>query len=200
MLSKIPGLLEAIGGQSIDAFYFYSALPEDAGLLGASEHPRRLREATGHPLVAVRRPLMHQRVIAFARELGVSVVFGHNLETLEQRDDGVMVTFANGVKETFSFVVGCDGLHSKTRVCLFGEMPADYTGVSHVCPCDGCLQVVLLTAFPPQCGGVSPTPEFWKGKRAPADIYGNGVYMIVAPMGDDITAWAYAHPILRVVH
>ncbi|GJE95023.1 FAD-dependent monooxygenase [Phanerochaete sordida] len=171
VLAKIPGLLDAIGGHSIDAFYFYSALPEDAGLLGTSEYPRHMRETTGHPLVTLRRPLMQARIIDFAQEFGVPVVFGHNMETLEQHDDGVTVAFANGVKETFSFVVGCDGLHSRTRACLFGDMPADYTGVTH-------------------CGGMSPTPEFWKGKRAPADIYGDGVYMIVLPLDDDITAWA----------
>ncbi|GJE95031.1 FAD-dependent monooxygenase [Phanerochaete sordida] len=171
VLAKIPGLLDAIGGQILNNIYFYSVLPEDTGLLGASEHPRRLREATGHPLMAVRRPLMHARIIDFARQLGVPIEFGHNLEALEQNDDGVTVTFANGVKETFSFVVGCDGLHSKTRACLFGDMPAEYTGVTY-------------------CGGISPTPDLWECKKDPADLYGNGAYMIAIPMGDNITLWA----------
>ena len=167
------------------------------GFLGSSEYPRQLREATGHPLITLHRPVMHHRIINFARELGVTIRFGHKLETLEQNDEEVTVTFANGVKETFSFVVGCDGLHSKTRVCLFGDMPADYTGVTHVRPCACSFTVILLTAFGPQCAGMSPTPEFWKGKRSPADIYGDGVSRIVLPMGDDFTAWAYVHTDLK---
>lgn len=171
VLARIPGLLEHIGGYEADEFHFYSVLPEDTALLGVSDHPRRLREATGHGTMGVRRPLLHQRLVAHAQELGVPVLFGHKLEALQQDAEGVTVLFKNGIKETFSFVIGCDGLHSGTRGCLFGETPADYTGVS-------------------QWGGLSPTPEFWKGKRAPADIFGNGSHMILVPMNDDEMVWA----------
>ena len=63
---------------------------------------------------------------------GVPVKWGHKLVALEQREDHVTVTFENGVKDTASFVVGCDGLHSNTRVCLFGKQRADFTGLTQV--------------------------------------------------------------------
>ena len=72
------------------------------------------------------------RVVEYAQKLGIPIHFGHKLVELEQAAESVTVTFANGAKETFSFVIGCDGLHSNTRGCLFGETPADYTGVSQV--------------------------------------------------------------------
>ncbi|GJE95030.1 FAD-dependent monooxygenase [Phanerochaete sordida] len=171
VLARIPGLIEHIDGHRVDEFHFYSVLPEDHGLLGVSDHPRRLRAIKGIGAVSVQRPLLHRRLVEFARKLDVPVHFGHKLEALEQDDESVTVSFANGVKETFSFVVGCDGIHSNTRGCLFGETPADYTGLS-------------------QWGGLSPTPEFWKGKHAPADIYGNGAHMIVVPMSESLMIWA----------
>lgn len=139
VLSKIPGLLEYIDGNQVDEFHFYSVLPEDLGLLGVSDHFRRHREATGFGTVGVERPLLQNRLVEFAQKLDIPVNFGYKLENLEQTEDGVTVTFANGVKEAFSFVVGCDGLHSNTRSCLFGETPADYTGVSQVRLCSSWL-------------------------------------------------------------
>ncbi|EKM52862.1 uncharacterized protein PHACADRAFT_100160 [Phanerochaete carnosa HHB-10118-sp] len=171
VLARIPGLVKHIDGHPMDEFHFYSVMPEDPGLLGISDHPRRHREMSALGSTSVQRPVLHKRLTEFAKKLGIPVNFGHKLEKLEQTEDSVTVTFANGVQETFSFVVGCDGLHSNTRSCLFGETSADYTGVS-------------------QWGGLSPTPEFWKGKRAPADLYGNGAHMIVVPVSDSLMTWA----------
>ncbi|GJE94996.1 FAD-dependent monooxygenase [Phanerochaete sordida] len=170
VLAKLPGLLEAIGGHPTDEFRFYSVLPGDTGLLGRTEHLRALREH-GQLAMSVRRPLLHARVVAHAQQLGAEVRFGHKLEGLAQSEEGVEVVFANGAKETFDFVVGCDGLHSSTRVCLFGDMPADYTGLTH-------------------CGGISPTPASWAGRHAGHDFYGDGAYMLAVTMADAQTAWA----------
>ena len=37
---------------------------------------------------------------------------------------------------------------------------------------------------------MGPTPEFWKGKRAPGDIYGNAAHMIIMPVNDSQMVWA----------
>ena len=34
----------------------------------------------------------------------------------------------------------------------------------------------------------------YRGKRVVADIYGNGAHMIVIPMDDGTTMWAYVRP------
>ncbi|GJE94995.1 FAD-dependent monooxygenase [Phanerochaete sordida] len=171
VLARIPGLLAHIDGYAVDEIHFYSVLPADAGLLGVSDHPRRLRAAHSLGHVSVQRPLLHARLVEYAARLGVPVKFGHKLARLEQDAEGVTMVFSNGATETASFVVGCDGLHSNTRSCLFGETPADYTGLS-------------------QWGGISPTPDFWKGKRAIADLFGDGTHMIAVPMSDTLTMWA----------
>ena len=74
--------------------------------------------------------LVEDRIV----ELGVPIVFGHELVSLEQDADGVRATFANGKTDSASLLVGCDGLHSNTRVALFGEEAADFTGLTQVPP------------------------------------------------------------------
>lgn len=135
VLAKVPGLIECVraAGCEIELWQSYSTVKEDEGLLGTSDHPQRLKEKDGFGTIAIRRPLMQMKIVEMAKKAGVRILWGHKLETIEQGEDSVTVTFANGAKEAFSFVVGCDGLHSNTRTCLFGEQPASYTGLSQVC-------------------------------------------------------------------
>ena len=94
----------------MEELHMYSVLPYDQGLLGTTDHFRRLKEKTGFPTFAVRRYQLHKRLVEFAQNLGIEVRWGHKLDSIEQTADDVAIKFANGAKETFSFVVGCDGL------------------------------------------------------------------------------------------
>ena len=130
VLSRIPGLLEYIGGYALDESMAYSVVKEDLGFLGSTDVPKHYRESSGLGAIAIRRAKMQRKLIEFAENEGVRIIWGHKLEALEQDADSVNVTFAHGVRETFSFVIGCDGLHSNTRTCLFGRQPATYTGLA----------------------------------------------------------------------
>lgn len=132
VLARFPGLMEHLNCFVIDQWQAWSVLKEDPGLLGISDHPKRFREDGGLGMMAISRPKMQKRLVDFAQKHGVPIFWGHKLEDLEQTAESVTVTFANGVKETFSFVIGCDGIHSNTRTCLFGVQPATYTGLSQV--------------------------------------------------------------------
>ncbi|GAA3912479.1 FAD-dependent monooxygenase [Actinoplanes auranticolor] len=46
--------------------------------------------------------------------------FDDSIGSLDQRPDGVDVTFRSGAQRTFDLVVGADGLHSNTRRLAFG--------------------------------------------------------------------------------
>jgi 2-polyprenyl-6-methoxyphenol hydroxylase-like FAD-dependent oxidoreductase len=50
----------------------------------------------------------------------VEYVFDDRVTALEDRDDGVHVTFRRGSARTFDLVVGADGLHSGVRTLTFG--------------------------------------------------------------------------------
>lgn len=131
VLNLIPGLLDKINGIVEERFTHSSAVPGDEGLL-ASFDISMLSAQVGFGLFGVMRSEFHRTLIAAAEEAGVRIFWGHQLVALEQHDNHVNVTFANGAKDTASFVVGCDGLHSDTRVALFGREEASYTGLTQV--------------------------------------------------------------------
>ena len=134
VLAEIPGLLDYLPRYLLDEFHFYSVIPEDEAVLGITHSPKTLREEHGERLgtFGIRRNVLQRKIVEFAEKSGVEFKWSHHLESLEQNENSVTGIFANGVKETFSFVVGCDGLHSNTRVSLFGQQPAEYTGMSQV--------------------------------------------------------------------
>ncbi|MFF1292639.1 MULTISPECIES: FAD-dependent monooxygenase [unclassified Streptomyces] len=50
----------------------------------------------------------------------VEFLFNDCIDTLDQSEHGVDVTFRGGSRRTFDMVFGADGLHSRTRELLFG--------------------------------------------------------------------------------
>ena len=61
---------------------------------------------------------------------GFPVEMGCTVDGLEQTEDSVHVTFGSGSRASYDLVVGADGVHSKVRTLLFGEVPLRYTGWS----------------------------------------------------------------------
>ncbi|MGW7518439.1 FAD-dependent monooxygenase [Streptomyces sp. NPDC054796] len=50
----------------------------------------------------------------------VEFLFGDSIDTLQDHEAGVDVTFQGGERRTFDLVIGADGLHSRTRGLVFG--------------------------------------------------------------------------------
>lgn len=137
----IPGLLPKISGCVVDSLQFYSIEPSDPGLLAHTSIIAELvQEGTiSYPWLTVKRPRFHAVILAEAQEVyGIPIVYDHTLVSLTENksamdeDGSVTVHFSNGVTDTASFVVGCDGLHSATRVLLFGKQKAHFTGMTQV--------------------------------------------------------------------
>ncbi len=57
-------------------------------------------------------------------EGAVAVLFGQSIGSLEQKPDGVTVTFSDGSRCQYSLVFGCDGNRSRTRRLVFGAAEA----------------------------------------------------------------------------
>ena len=132
MLGLIPGLTDALAGAPFERFKHCSVLGDEAAVLVDNDYPSRLPADTGYSTMGIRRPVFHRTIVEAAQAQGVPIVFGHQLVSLKQEEDGVEVTFANGAVDRASFVVGCDGLHSVTRICLFGHEPVSFTGLTQV--------------------------------------------------------------------
>ncbi|KAI0064091.1 FAD/NAD(P)-binding domain-containing protein [Artomyces pyxidatus] len=175
ILRKLPGFVESIPGRQIERLASYSVMPEDPGLLGQSDLPARMFAESKHGMKGVSRVAFHRAIVAAAEAQGIEVIWGHELVGLEQTADTVRATFANGTTEEGSFVVGCDGLHSRTRTELFGQEKADYNGTT-------------------QTGGLSPTPQVLLEKATILNIFGNGAHMISYPVSETHSSWAVTLP------
>ncbi|OCH92785.1 FAD/NAD(P)-binding domain-containing protein [Obba rivulosa] len=102
----------------------------------------RLSEPTGLGLSLV--SAFNRTLVRFAERHGVKIIWNHQLVSFEQHEDSVVVGFTNGATDNASFVIGCDGLHSNTRICLFREEKVNFTG---------------LTQVAANTGGISPRPD-----------------------------------------
>ena len=66
---------------------------------------------------------------AFASGLDRRLIhLDHRLVGLEERNDGVVLAFANGAKVEADFVIGADGVRSVIRQALYGDDNPTYTG------------------------------------------------------------------------
>ena len=131
VLALIPGFMEKLVGANLEKMQHLSVLP-DADTVLADLDLSVVPQLAGFPIVGVRRSVFHRTIVEVAESHGVKVVFGHQLVDLKEEEDCVEVTFANGAIDRASFVVGCDGLHSNTRICLFGSETATFTGLTQV--------------------------------------------------------------------
>ena len=133
VLALIPGFMDKLIGSKLEKMQHLSILPEENTVL-ADIDLSGVSLLSGFPIVGVRRHVFHRTIVEAAESHDVKVVYGHQLVNLKQEADCVEVTFANGTTDSASFVVGCDGLHSNTRICLFGSETATYTGLTQVRP------------------------------------------------------------------
>ncbi|WP_207939445.1 FAD-dependent monooxygenase [Actinomadura darangshiensis] len=67
----------------------------------------------------VRRGDLAAVLYALVRD-DVEFLFNDSIDTLDQSEEAVDVTFHSGRRRTFDLVVGADGMHSQTRESLFG--------------------------------------------------------------------------------
>lgn len=80
------------------------------------------------PMLSTYRPDLID-VIKKAVDPG-SIRMNTTVEKIDQTNDEVYVTFSDGTEETYDLVVGCDGVRSKTRNMVFGDVPLSHSGMN----------------------------------------------------------------------
>ncbi|KAL1849239.1 hypothetical protein Plec18170_007531 [Paecilomyces lecythidis] len=66
-----------------------------------------------------------------AQKEGVRIHYNKNIVSIEDQDDHVTATFADGSSDTADILLGCDGIHSAVRrLRVDSSLQAEYTGVS----------------------------------------------------------------------
>lgn len=79
----------------------------------------------------IMRPTMHSIMHKYVKDAGIEMRLGLTADAFDQDDTGVTVTFSDGSTARYDFVLGSDGVLSKTRQLLFPDAPkAEYTGQS----------------------------------------------------------------------
>jgi 2-polyprenyl-6-methoxyphenol hydroxylase-like FAD-dependent oxidoreductase len=81
--------------------------------------------------VLIKRGQLHRRLREAALRQGIQVEFGKKLTGLDlPPGGGVIAHFADGTTATGDFLIGCDGIHSRTcRLILPDAPPPQYTGL-----------------------------------------------------------------------
>lgn len=80
----------------------------------------RLRDALANRYTYLRRPDLERILADRARDAGVTIRYDASIAALDERPDGVGVTFADGSTGEFALAVGADGVHSRVRELTFG--------------------------------------------------------------------------------
>jgi 2-polyprenyl-6-methoxyphenol hydroxylase-like FAD-dependent oxidoreductase len=81
--------------------------------------------------VAIGRPALHDVLLNAAQAGGAAIRLGATVTALDQRPDGVAVTFASGERGSYGLVVGCDGIRSAVRGLVIDHVPeASFTGLA----------------------------------------------------------------------
>ena len=80
------------------------------------------------PIISIYRPeLIDTLMAAVNPEL---IQMDTTVEKIEQAKDYAEVQFNDGHSEKYDLVIGCDGVRSKTRQQIFGDIPLTYSGMS----------------------------------------------------------------------
>jgi 2-polyprenyl-6-methoxyphenol hydroxylase-like FAD-dependent oxidoreductase len=88
------------------------------------------RAEVGAPSINILRSRLHQVLREEAERQGIKIAFGKKLQGLSTDEQGVVATFADGTTAEGSFLVGCDGVHSRTRSLINPNAPTpQYTGL-----------------------------------------------------------------------
>ena len=115
------------------------------------------RAEVGAPSINILRSRLHQVLREGAEQRRIKMSFGKKLAGLSTGEQGVIATFEDGTTAEGSFLVGCDGVHSRTRQLINPDAPTPhYTGL-------------ISTGGFAQHSSFPPTPDtmhFIFGKRA----------------------------------
>lgn len=108
--------------------------------------------------VIIKRGAVHRILREAALSQGIPIAFGKQLQDITVTEaQQVIATFADGSSASGDFLVGCDGIHSRTRQIIDPSAPAPtYTGLI------GCGGFARVASMPP----TPDTQHFIFGKRA----------------------------------
>ena len=128
---------------------------------GAVLSSRELGESSvrrfGFPYYHLHRADLHAALVATVEERqAATICLGERLTGFSQRGGAVTVHTEAGTRFSVDVLVGCDGIHSKVRECLFGADAPRFTG------CVAWRTTIPVERLPPR--HVRPVASNWIGR------------------------------------
>ncbi|MFH7819148.1 FAD-dependent oxidoreductase [Neobacillus thermocopriae] len=95
--------------------------------------PQMGREKFGLPSVNIARSTFHEILVEAVKKNGITIHYKKRLKTIIENNESVTAIFEDGTEVSGTFLIGADGVHSKTReyVTENGPKPV-YTGLQNV--------------------------------------------------------------------
>lgn len=78
----------------------------------------------------ISRKILHDILFDEAQKTGVKYRMGLTVETINNHENGVDVTFTDGTSGSYDILIAADGINSKVRKMVFGEYKPTYVGLS----------------------------------------------------------------------
>lgn len=124
--------LDMIGicDETLDRGYAYGKLKMFTGhghLIGEAGAPPMGKYPTHN---GISRRTLHEVMYEECLKLGIPFKMGQTVEEIDNRPDGVDVTFTDGSKGSYDLLVASDGIQSKVRGMIFEDMSPRYVGLS----------------------------------------------------------------------
>jgi FAD-dependent urate hydroxylase len=102
---------------------------DSPGLVFQNHRGRQIGEMPIHN-VLIKRGLLNRALREAAIEHGASAQFGKRLRAIDTTSSGVIARFEDGSDAGGDVLLGCDGIHSRTRRSIMPDAPTPtYTGV-----------------------------------------------------------------------
>lgn len=127
-------ILETLGvaGQVMDYGFpcpgitFWNANGKQVGELNNDPEEERY----GARSVLIKRGLLHKALHDEAFRRGIRIEFGKRLRAIAEQNGKVVARFEDGTEAVGDFLIGCDGIHSRTRTEILPASPQpEYTGL-----------------------------------------------------------------------
>ncbi|WP_144552309.1 FAD-dependent monooxygenase [Bacillus sp. X1(2014)] len=93
-------------------------------IFDAPIHPSGKFNMTG----GIPRRDLHEILLRTALKHGTTIRMGTTVEVIESADNLVYTTFTDGTSGTYDLVIGADGVRSKVRNMVFGEIEPNFVG------------------------------------------------------------------------
>jgi salicylate hydroxylase len=154
----------------------------DGTKIGGTALPSTWKEKYGQPACGVKRSILNLALKSALKEASIQLIEGWKLSSIHESTDTVTAISTDGREQTGSFLIGCDGIRSKTRSILLAqhsitEAEPTFTGLT-------------------QIAGISPTPpSLLSQNKNPAmlNFYGPDAHLITYPsypVEAGMTGWA----------